>query len=391
MLGLVLAACNSQPMNRAMPPPSQPPHPAAPDLADAGDDATAEAVVWIGERAVVAGSAGSTDATPRRADPIFADGAHYHGWLRAVDARGTAVWTRRFDDGREVHVRAVARLGDDLVVCGEQRAGDARAYTGWLARLGPGGEERWRVDRLGEPGATGLSAIAVRGDGSAVAGGMQAGHGWLVAVDARGKLGWGHKIPELDEITAAMPLGDAVIVAAITGRTTTSAGTSRLIAIDTRGAPQWSTELSEHGAGELYALAPLGDGGVAVGQAPGDSGDGAWVVRFDASGAIRSSQVLAAKGADAARAVAVTADGGYVVAGSSFEAPRRRAAVWRFDASGQLRWQQRYGSDDSFARGIAAAPDGGAVVVGVSQASGGRLRPWLAGIDPLGALRWTAP
>ncbi|HEY0482754.1 MAG TPA: hypothetical protein VGD37_34775 [Kofleriaceae bacterium] len=353
----------------------------------------ADAVVWAGEHAVVVGSAGASDPAPAGANPIFVDGARYHGWIRALDAQGGAAWARRFDDGREVHVRAAAPAGEDLVIAGEQRAGAAREYTGWVARIAPGGAERWRLDRLGAAGATGLAAIAVRADGSVVAGGMQRGKAWLVAIDPHGKQRWDHDLAGADEVTAVMPAADTVVAAGIVGRTTTSAGTSRLIAVDAAGAVRWSTELPAHGPGEVFALAPLGDGGIAVGQAPDTGGhDGAWIVRFGAGGAIRSSQVLPAAGSDAARAVAAMADGGFVVAGSSFDAPRdRRGMVWRFDAADQLLWQKAYGSGESFARGVAATPDGGAIVVGATQTPGARLRAWIGGIDRLGAPRWTAP
>jgi DNA-binding beta-propeller fold protein YncE len=184
-------------------------------------------------------------------------------------------------------------------------------------------------------------------------------------------------------------------MAGVVGRTTTSAGTSRVIAVDAAGAIRWSTEVPERGRGELYAIAALAGGGVAVGQAQGADGrDGAWIVRFAADGALESSQVLptaATAGIAAARAVAATADGGFVVAGESLEESRsRRGRVWRFDGAGKLLWQAGYGDGESQVRGVVATPDGGAVVVGATQASGATLRPWIFSVDRLGAQRWTA-
>jgi hypothetical protein len=381
-------------MNGAMTPPARPSTAGvAAEIADPADHATAEAVAWAGSRAVVVGSSGASAAPPPGANPIFVDGARYHGWLRAIDAHGAAAWTRRLDTGREVHVRAIAALADDLVIGGEQRAGDAREYTGWVARITPDGSERWRLDQLGAAGATGVQAVAARADGSVLAGGMARGKAWLVAIDAHGKPSWDHEIPGLDEVTAMMPASDAIVIAGVAGRTTRSAGTSRLIAIDAAGAARWTTALPERGPGELFAIAALGDGGVAVGQAPDAAGrDGAWIVRFTSAGAVRSSQVLPATATDAARAVAATTDGGFVVAGTSFDpATGRRGAVWRFDAAGQLRWHQSYGRGEALVRGAAATPDGGAIVVGATQDPGEPLRPWVFGVDGQGALRWTMP
>jgi len=368
--------------------------PGAPALDDPTEHATAEAVVWAGSHAIVVGSAGRTDPTPANANPVFVDGAQYHGWMRAVDAHGTVAWTRRLDGGRELHVRAVAALADDLVIAGEQRAGDARAYTGWVARIASSGDERWRLGALGTAGVTGFQAVAVRGDGVVVAGGMQQGKAWLVAVDGHGKLAWEHEVAGLDQITAVTAIGGGVVVTGVAGRTTTSAGKSRVIAIDATAMTLWNTAVPEQGPGELYAMAPLGRGGVAVGQAPGPSGrDGAWIVCFGANGAIQSSQVVSAAGStgiDAARAVTATADGGFVVAGESFDQLRgRRGHVWRFDGTVTLLWEQAYGDGESLVRGVAATPDGDAVVVGATQASGSPLRPWTFDVDPKGAPRWT--
>jgi hypothetical protein len=401
VLAIALAAC-SQPTNGTAPPPglSNRAGSGAPVLEDPAEHSTAEAVGWADGHAIVVGSAGLTEATPSGANPITVDGARYHGWIRAVDDHGDLGWTRRLDAGREVHARAVAAAGGDLVIAGEYRAGDTRAYTGWVARLAPGGAERWRLEGLGEPGVTGLEAVAVRGDGTVVAGGMQHGTAWLVAIDGHGKLAWQRPVAGLDEVTAVMAApGDAggvgggagAIVAGVTGRTTTSAGTSRLVAIDAGGAPRWSTEAAEHGHGELFAIAPLADGGgVAVGQAPGgDGGDGAWIVRFAADGTLRSHQVVATPGSAAARAVAATGDGGFLVAGEVLDGPGRRGRLWRFDAAGALVWQQAYGAGEARLLGVAATPDGGAVAVGTIQTAGVTLRPWILGVDRRGAQRWT--
>lgn len=371
-----LLACNSQPMNGSKPPPPRP--------SDAVPEQTsADAVTWTGRYAVIIGSAGRTDTLPENANPIFTDNAHYHGWLRAVDPRGQTVWTRRLDAGRELHLRAVTAIGTDLLIAGEQRAGDERAYTGWLSRIAPDGTQRWLLDRLGGAGATTLQAVAALPDGGALAGGFRNAKGWLAAVEPHGKVAWDHDL-ELGEVTALLATPSLTVVVGITGRTTTAAGTSRIIAIDATGAPRWTTAVPDHGPGELFGITALAGGGVAVGQAPSSGRDGAWIVRFAADGAILSSQILAASTPEIAQAVTSTPDGGYLVAGASFEP--RRARVWRFDARGQLVWQKTYG--DAVPRSIAATPDGGAVLAGSVLTS--PTRSWIAAIGSDGTERWTA-
>ncbi len=361
-------------------------------IADPSEDASEEAVVWSGQHAVVVGSAGRSTEPPPGANPIFVDGAQYHSWLRAFDVHGGAVWSRRLERGRELLVRHAATLGDDVVIAGEQRAGDVRAYTGWVARMAADGSERWRVDALGPAGVTGLQAVAGRADGGVLAGGTRQFHAWLLEIDSKGKLGRQVDLPGLDEITAMIPAGETFVIAGIVGRTTLRDGTSRLMSIraaDDAASPRWTIELPERGPGELSAVAWLGDGGVAVGQAPDAAGHpAAWIVRFTGAGVVQSSQVLPAADSDAARAVAATRDGGFLVAGTSYEERLgARAIVWRFDAAGQLRWQRTY--EKSMAQGIAATPDGGAIVVGSTRIPGVMRQPWVMHIDAQGAPRWT--
>lgn len=397
VIGTTLAACSSRPTG-AMPAPtssssSSPASPAPggafPAIADAGDHVIAEAVVWSGPLAIIAGSAGHVDETPANRDPVRNDGARHHTWLRAIDAHGAERWTRRLDDAREVHVRAMAKLGEGVVIAGERRTGDVRAYTGWVAALAGDGRERWRLEQLGDPGGTTLKAVAAGADGSVLAGGVHGRTAWLIAVETHGALHWSHDVAGLDEVTAITATADGGVLAGITGRTTTHDGRSRLIAVDTSGAQRWTIELPDHGPGELAAITAIGDGGVAVGHAPDDHGrDAAWIVRFAADGKIRGSEIISGAASSSATAAAATADGGFVVAGTTMDAQfHKRGTLWRFDPTGKLVWQQTYGQRDGFLRGVAVTSDGSAIAVGAAQTANQPLVPWLFTVDPQGAQR----
>src|SRR5690606_31252532 len=142
------------------------------------------------------------------------------------------------------------------------------------------------------PGVTALHAVVASGDGSIIAAGTQEGRGWVVALDEAGALRWEREIEEVDEVTALVGHAGGVVLAGITGRTTTEIGVSRLIGLDASGATRWSTTVPAEGRGELAALAALPGGGVAVGQGQGDGRRGAWVVRFGWDGAVTSSEIL---------------------------------------------------------------------------------------------------
>jgi outer membrane protein assembly factor BamB len=344
---------------------------------------SAEAVLTVGEHYLLIGNADAVQVSPTGAggtpdparNPIFDDDAHYNAWMLQLDARGQPVWERAYRAPRECYARAVAALPGGFIIAGEHRSDAEREYQGWLLRTahdrdGALGDEVWRLV-LGRPGATALRAVVIRADGTILAAGTQQGRGWVVAVDGNGTLRWERELDELDEVTALLGHAGGVVLAGITGRTTTDLGSSRLIAIDEDGQTLWSTPIPAQGRGELVALAALADGGVAVGQsqAANDRRRGAWVVRFGLDGTVHSSTVLPGSHIEIGRAVVATPDGGYAIAGDSFEHFRdRRVRLWRIGADGALRWQGTYGtSGHDLARGLALAGDGGLLAVGAMQ------------------------
>jgi hypothetical protein len=361
---------------------------------------SAEAVLATGDRYLVVGSVeklpaeGDAGGTPDPGKhPIFYDDAHYDAWAMQLDDRGEPLWQRVYPAPREGHARAIAAMRDGFVLAGEHRSGERREYGGWLLRLAGNGEEVWR-QVLGRPGITGLRAVVAREDGTIIAGGAQEGKGWLVAVDSAGALRWERSIDDLDEVTALVLHGSGFVLAGTSGRTTTSIGVSRLVAMSGDGQPLWSAEVPAQGRGEISALAALpGGGGVAVGQ--GHTGDrrlGAWVVRFGPDGAVLSSVVLPGPHVEAARAVIAMADGGYAVAGDSLEQLRdRRVRLWRMAADGTLQWQRTYGtSGHDLARGLALTSDGGLLAVGAMQApSLAKTRPLAIRVDARGDALWS--
>lgn len=316
---------------------------------------------------------------------------HYHGWIRALNDAGAPVWARRIDGGREIHVQAIAAAGDDFVVAGEQRAGDARAYTAWVARYDAQGTQRWRVENLGEAGVTSLHAIAVSTDGTVIAGGTRSWKSWLVAFTPEGVQRWQQQVADVDDIKALTRLGDTIVGCGVVGRKTTQLGTSRLFAVNAAGEQHWSTPLLAGGGGELLAIAAGDDGGIAVGTlAVSHAQDAPWIVRFAADGDIRESRVLDSHGDASARAVAIASDGSFVIAGTVSESlGASRLVAWRFDRAGGLRWQRSFASE-TLAPSIVAVDDG-VVVAGSLRLPGTPLRSWIFAIDPQGAVRWTVP
>lgn len=212
--------------------------------------------------------------------------------------------------------------------------------------------------------------------------GHGAGDAWIVNLSVAGDLIWQHPLggSEHDEARAIRQTADGGYIVA--GYTYSSDG-----------------DVSGWHPGTIYGV-PRTD---------------AWVVRLDASGAIAWQKCLGGSGYDRAWDVLQTADGGFVVAGSTstendgdveghhhggdeyYSWENDDAWVVRLDAAGTLLWQHCLGgTEDDVARAVVPAFGGGYVVAGytasrdgdVTSHHGGSDDVWVAEVDDTGVLVW---
>lgn len=94
---------------------------------------------------------------------------------------------------------------------------------------------------------------------------------------------------------------------------------------------------------------------------------------------------------DVGRAVALSGDGGFIVAGSTASKGAGNADLWlvRLDAAGNTVWDKTYGGDqDDAAYAVDALDDGYVVAGGTVAASGKNRTAWLLRLDGIGTRLW---
>ncbi len=132
-----------------------------------------------------------------------------------------------------------------------------------------------------------------------------------------------------------------------------------------------------------------------------------WIVKLDRSGIIQWHKSLGGHRAEEARSVQQTADGGYIVAGSTrsndgdvsgnhgFEWPTDSWIV-KLDASGTIQWQKCLGgSKTERANSIQQTADGGYIVAGYTDSNDGDVSgnhgdddSWIVKLDESGSIQW---
>jgi hypothetical protein len=141
------------------------------------------------------------------------------------------------------------------------------------------------------------------------------------------------------------------------------------------------------------------DGGyIIVGDTNNDGGGNGdlWIIKTDADGTIQWERIYDGKGSplshDSGSSVALTTDGGYIIAGGTFtKTDTYGYNIWliKIDALGDPQWNETFGGSDSeFVSSVIQTNDGGYLMVGVDSYSNPDEKVWLVKTDGNGEFQW---
>ncbi len=137
------------------------------------------------------------------------------------------------------------------------------------------------------------------------------------------------------------------------------------------------------------------DGGFFVAgktQSYGKGGFDFYLAKFDKHGKYLYKNVLGGEDDDEFRAVVATKDGGCVAVGStqSFESKHRDVDIMKFDKDGKMQWHKIYGfKSHEWANSVALTDDGGYLVAGTTKSFGfGNYDFYLLELNSKGSSVW---
>lgn len=192
-----------------------------------------------------------------------------------------------------------------------------------------------------------------------------------------------------------------------------------VVKLDAADAVQWQKTIGGSLADELRSVQQTADGGYLLGgnsrsNISGDKiensrgGDDYWVVKLDATGAVQWQKTIGGNLTEELRSVQQTADGGYILGGSSSSAISgektesslggRDYWVVKLDAAGTIQWQKVIGGSGNDAlNSLQQTADGGYILGGSSSSnisgdktenSWGGSDYWMVKLDAAGAIQW---
>ena len=376
-------------------------------------------------------------------------------------------WDRTFGGPGYENLSCVRQTSDGGYILGGQSTSAAggdktessRGSDFWVVKLDASGNKQW--DRtFGGDNSEELVAVEQTRDGGYVLGGTSnsgvsgnktapnqgpvlSNDYWVVKIDAVGAKQWdrtfgGSELENLGDLRQTQDGGYLLGGTSNSGISGNKTQPNRslpgtyigpdywVVKLDASGNKQWDRVFGGHHNEELYSVQQTDDGGYVLGgysmsDATGDKtepnrGTGVpfrsadfWVVKLDASGAKLWDRTLGGTDNDRLYSLQQTADGGFLVGGSSFSGVSGNKTqpaqglqdfwVVKLNAAGTQQWDRTFGGVQTDAlSSLRQTTDGGYVLGGNSNSgiTGDRTHPnrspngdyWLVKLDSGGSKQW---
>jgi uncharacterized delta-60 repeat protein len=319
---------------------------------------------------------------------------------------GDTLWTRTYGGSDNDYGYSVQQTSDGgYIIAGTTKSFGAGNYDFYLLKTDASGGTVWTRTFGGSNLDYGYSAVQTTDGGYAVAGRTKSfGAGdydvYLVKTDADGNTTWTRTYggSDTDEGQSVQQTTDGgYIIAGYNDPWGTAIMDVYLVKTDAQGGLLWARSYGPEDDYECgYSVQQTADGGyiVAGSTASAETNDtDLYLVKTDANGDCLWARTYGGDQWDEGYSVEQTADGNYIVAGytESFGAGSMDFYLLKIDADGDTLWTRTYGgSGRDEGRSVHQTTDGGYIVAGYSWSFGaGQSDFYLVRTDADGDTLWT--
>ncbi|WAI01828.1 NosD domain-containing protein [Methanogenium organophilum] len=378
-------------------------------------------IVFIGLVSSVSAGEPVAEALPYgvQTEPVPVDGSVVAGeapgieWARCLGGTG--------DEGEwERIVRQTADGGYIVTGFTGSNDGDVSGNHGdtdvWVVKLDAAGTVAWQTC-LGGSSADWSGFIEQTGDGgyivvgwtTSIDGDVSGNHGgtdiWVVKLNDAGAITWqrcfGGKASDRGCYVQQTPDGGYIVAGSTTsddGDVSGNHGDQDILVLrlDGAGSLVWQRCLGGAGYDRGTSIRQTTDGGyIIAGETESDDGDVSgnhgghaediWVAKLDDTGDVVWQKCLGGTDRDWNPVVMQTADGGYIVSGSTFSTDgdvtgnhgNDDAWIVKLDGAGTLEWQRCFGGSGlDLADSVRETPDGGYIMAGSTASWDGDVTGW---------------
>ena len=307
-------------------------------------------------------------------------------WAQGPDTLWTQVYGGASDDwGYDI----IEVAGGNYVIAGSTRSYGTNATTGnaYILKVDDNGDTVW-TKIYGDTGGEDVDAVVQTTDGGYALVGYTSSSGaggadfFLLKLNGSGDFEWSRTYggANNDEARGIRQTSDGGYV--ICGYTRSFGpgipgfDNSYIVKTNSAGDTLWTRTYGGTNSETAFAIEQLIDGNYVVAGHTGSYGSGstdAWLLKLDANGDTLWTRTYGGIGQDAVTSLAKTADGGYVLGGSSasFTPGVNDVYLIKVDAAGNEEWSEHYGgtnSDQGYS--VRTTWDGGYILGGITKSYG---------------------
>jgi hypothetical protein len=326
--------------------------------------------------------------------------------VAAAESAPTEIWNAPLGGTASDMLNAVRQTGDGgFILAGFSSTASAGGYDVWLVKTGGDGTKEWDKTFGGTEFDKAYDVLQATDGGYLIAGqtsSFSAGSsdGWLIKTDDNGTEEWRYSFggADTDVIYAMEATSDGGLILA--GYTESfSIGGSRdfwLIKTDSDGVELWSASFGGERSEEAWAVALTADGGYILAGLTSSFGAGStdlWLVKTDANGVRQWDQTFGGTDEDNGYSVKQTTDNGYIIAGWTKSEGAGGLDAWliKTDSLGNEEWRRTFGHAYlDLAASVQQSIDGGYILTGkTSTSSYVSDNLWLIKTDSTGIEEWS--
>ncbi len=307
-------------------------------------------------------------------------------WVVKLHGDGTVDWQKTYGGPGEDWAASIRQTVDGgYVVAGRTTSFGAGAFDAWILKLGADGTIVWQKT-YGGPHADWAASIEQTADGGYIVTGSTESFGagffdaWVLKLHGDGTIAWQKTYggPGDDEATSIQQTVDGGFIVA---GSTTSFGAGLdvwVLKLEGDGTIAWQKTYGGPRGERAASIQQTADGGFIVAGSTTSFGAGlldVWVLKLEGDGTIAWQKSYGGQGTEEADSIQQTADGGYIVAGrtDSFgggQGYEHDAWVLKLASDGTIAWQKTYArAPTNWATTIQQTADGGYIVAGRSNHS----------------------
>ena len=154
----------------------------------------------------------------------------------------------------------------------------------------------------------------------------------------------------------------------------------------------WTKTFGGTGNGHGFSIQETDDGGFIVTgllQTTGSNWPDVWLLKTDAAGDTVWTKTFGGIDFDCGYSVTQTLDGGYVLAGETFDIAGRKVLLIKTNSIGNTLWTKTYGDGQECGNSVQQTFDGGFIIGGYTAILGSYSDVWLLKTDSNGDTLWT--